>query len=340
MFKLLPLFAGLMLIALTVNAGEQKTMTLEKPFFVLHIKAEHANGAGIQLNGQRIIVVDGPALGTRIPVNHFMHDGENQLAIVSSPNDEVKKTYHNDNVVQIILTVEDFADPKIKPKEIASLSFSGKSYNATKNPAMLNTGETKLNSANHFREDLKQGDIIISKAIYEKGKDKSYDVVVRSVTIPNTKLPVWGWLSGERLTPTNGFNVLGETSDNDYNPVYKAIQMEFAKIHRALAAKDFAGIAPLFEERNREMDLAFYREPGETAKVLRRAFESTMNDSDKTLHKYVPDNTHAFIQNNNKLVNLVDGGFRPAIVYIWKEGGAEFYDIFMYRKNGKWIISR
>lgn len=338
MFKLLPLFAGLILTALTVSAGEQKSMPLEKPFFVLHIKAEHANGANIQLNGQKITTVDGPS--TRIPVNHFMHDGDNQLAIVNWPDDEEKNTYHNDSIVQITLTVEDFADPKIKPKEIASLSFSGKSYNASKNPAMLNTGETKLDSANHFREDLKQGDIIISKAIYEKGKDKSYDAVVRSVTIPNTKLPVWGWLSGERLTPTKGFDVLGQISDNDYKPVHKDIQMEFAKIHRALAAKDFASIAPLFDERNREMDQAFYRAPGETAKVLKRAFESTMNDPDKTLHKFKPDNTHAFIQNNTKLVNLVDWGFRPVIVYIWKEGGAEFYDIFMYRKNGKWIISR
>jgi len=340
MINLLSIFAGLMLTVLSVNAGEQKTMKLEKPFFVLNINAKQAHGADIQLNGQRIIAVDGTTLDTRIPVNHFMHDGENQLAIINLPDDEEKKTYHNDNFVQITLTVEDFADPKIIPKEIASLSFSGKSYNATKNPAMLNTGETKLNSANHFREDLKQGDIIISKAIYEGGKDKSYDAVVRSVTIPNTKLPVWGWLSGERLTPINGFDVLGQINDNDYNPVHKAIQMEFEKIYRALAAKDFAGIAPFFEERNREMDFAFYREPGETAKVLRRAFESTMKDSDKTLHKYKPDKTLAFIQNNNKLVNLVDGRYRPVIVYIWKEGGAEFYDIFMYRKNGKWIISR
>ena len=337
MFKLLPLFAGLILTALTVSAGEQKSMPLEKPFFVLHIKAEHANGANIQLNGQKITTVDGPS--TRIPVNHFMHDGDNQLAIVNWPDDEEKNTYHNDSIVQITLTVEDFADPKIKPKEIASLSFSGKSYNASKNPAMLNTGETKLDSANHFREDLKQGDIIISKAIYE-GKDEKYDAVVRTVTIPHTKLPQWGWTSGDQLTKTKGFNIWGRTTDEEYNPVHNSVKAEFMKLFRALAAKDFDRIAPLFEERNREMDLAFYRAPGETEKVLRRAFKSTMNDPDKTLNQVNLDETYSHIQDNNILVRLVDGGHRPGIAYIWKEGGAEFYDIFMYRKNGKWIISR
>jgi len=156
----------------------------------------------------------------------------------------------------------------------------------------------------------------------------------------HTKLPKWGWISGEQLLKTKGFDIWGRAPDEQYNPVHNEVKSEFMKLFRALSAKNFDSIAPLFDERNREMDLAFYREPGETAKLLKRAFESTMNDPDKMLYKLEPDNTHAYIQDNNILVSLVDGGHRPAIVYTWKSGGAKYYDIFMYRKDGKWIISR
>ena len=82
---------------------------------------------------------------------------------------------------------------------------------------------------------------------------------------------------------------------------------EYRKVHDALAKKDIDAILPMFEERNRETDMAFYMEPGTTAKRMRESLMSTLTDlknGNLELLELGPRNVDYHLEDNKKIVSL------------------------------------
>ncbi|VAX26748.1 hypothetical protein MNBD_NITROSPIRAE01-254 [hydrothermal vent metagenome] len=117
-------------------------------------------------------------------------------------------------------------------------------------------------------------------------------------------------------------------------PFYKRIQ-------DALLNKNIDDIQPLFEERNKELDVAFYHEPGKTKKDIAWALKDAMNDSQRKLLVLKAEDLNIYISPNSRLARLAHPSGSGAIIFNYSDKSAsERYDIILRKKKGKWIISR
>ena len=92
---------------------------------------------------------------------------------------------------------------------------------------------------------------------------------------------------------------------------------------------------PLFKERNDEMDLAYYYEPGSYDSMLREAFQESFDD-DMVLYDIDIRSTSTVVSPSKNLLQLGSViGFHNDDDELYS-----YYDM-VFRKNGDdWVISR
>ncbi|MCP4475291.1 MAG: hypothetical protein GY821_12155, partial [Gammaproteobacteria bacterium] len=132
-----------------------------------------------------------------------------------------------------------------------------------------------------------------------------------------------------------------EYSEADYEVVLDELFAIYMKIQNALASGDIEPILPMFDERNRETDAAFYKTPGATAARLREAMLKNISSDDVDLAELLPDYLSITLEEGNmRLVSLMREGFTNAVGYDYKGGGSTSYPITLRREDGQWIITR
>jgi hypothetical protein len=97
----------------------------------------------------------------------------------------------------------------------------------------------------------------------------------------------------------------------------------------------------MFEERNRELDLAFYNPVGTLEKKIREALNDAANDTSATLVRLKKENVGFDTSENNKLNRLARNRNKSAIVLNYNEiSGSYRFDMIFRLKDGKWILTR
>jgi hypothetical protein len=106
------------------------------------------------------------------------------------------------------------------------------------------------------------------------------------------------------------------------------------------------GFADACEERSRELDQAYYKQPGETRAALRQQLISTMKNAELKLNDLtLPPNSvwqrvtgprgqvHALVEDNMGT---------PILRYPRKDGGAFSitFPVMFRRENGRYIVTR
>ena len=110
---------------------------------------------------------------------------------------------------------------------------------------------------------------------------------------------------------------------------------EYQKIHQLLAKKELDTLLPLFAERNREMDIAYYHEAGYYEKTLRESFEEKFENG-KILDPIDEDQGQAHVSTMGTLLRR-----HNLIVFKNKEETLfNHYDIWFRKEGDQWIISR
>lgn len=272
------------------------------------------------------------------PVNQFFRNGDNQLSVQVYPAKEEGSINPKAFVtIELWVSPNDNYAEKVK---VCDISFKGTGqdeergvgrssstgkFDSTKNMELSETG------------DVEVFDIKITE---DQVKYKGCLNIVRELNIPN-QLPLWGFFEGDALPDYEliyADNPEACFADrHDLFPEYEKIQNALAKKNK----KAIDEIMPMFAERNRETDLAFYKEPGTTEKELRADFLRVVKSLNRKLVPLVEKKIGMTREDNGKLLALTRGVCKSAIVfnYVFNKGATRFNIIF-YRKDGAWIISR
>ncbi|WP_188407564.1 hypothetical protein, partial [Agarivorans gilvus] len=126
----------------------------------------------------------------------------------------------------------------------------------------------------------------------------------------------------------------------DYDAVVNDLFVEYKKVQDALAANDIDSIMPMFAERNREGDAAFYYEDGGLEKMLNESMHEKINSSDWALSTTQPNEVGITLESNQKLVSLTLDEDSNAIGFVNSNGTYSSYPMMFRRENGKWILTR
>jgi hypothetical protein len=98
---------------------------------------------------------------------------------------------------------------------------------------------------------------------------------------------------------------------------------------------------PLFEERSRNTDRAFYLKPGTTQQRLRESLVDVLKDRSLTLQPIKADDYWSLeIGPGGRLMRLVKGAHSSAILRFQdKDGLSHVFPVTFRRKNGRYVIA-
>jgi hypothetical protein len=296
----------------------------QKPVFTINF---HATGARYRLYLNGVLVErQGSSQGQNsfeIPVNHWMRSGKNTLDLTVYPNEEGEDIPPSSQI-KALLQVRNFGEQE--NHTLGGFTFSGANYkNAVLDKAYQRDIEKFI--------PVETGGITISEL--DMIEDVPYDGARKyalTLEIPSN-LPLWAFFESDDVPDFITLN------DEDYYAVSAELYTIFLNIQNHLEQGEVDDIMPLFAERNRETDLAFYKEEGQTKRELHGDFTNdipTLNllglDSDTTTYES---------ENNLKLATNYRADRDNVISGNLKSGPGNLSFPIMFRKqDGKWIITR
>ena len=296
----------------------------KKPVFTINF---HATGARyrLYLNGV-LIERQGSSQGQNsyeIPVNHWMRSGENKLDLTVYPNEEGENIPPGSQI-KALLQVRDFGEQE--NYTLGGFAFSGANYKE----AVLD--ESYQRDVESFTT-VEAGGISVSElGMMENSPYDGARKYSLTFEIPSN-LTLWEFFNSENVPD---FMVV---TDEEYGKLRLELYEVLRKIQDHLEQGKVDEIMPLFAERNRETDLAFYKEEGQTERELHSDFTNdipTLNmiDLDERSSAYESEE-------NLKLTSSFRADRTNAISGNLKSGPGNLSFPIMFRKqDGKWIITR
>ena len=305
---------------------EKFTMSIlnQKPVFTINF---HATGARYRLYLNGVLVErQGSSQGQNsyeIPVNHWMRSGKNTLDLTVYPNEEGEEIPPSSQI-KALLQVRNFGEEE--NYALGGFVFSGANYK-----------EPVLDKA--YQRDIESFEIVDSGGIKisELGmiEDAPFDGARKyalTLEVPSN-LPLWAFFQSDELPNSDTI------SDDDYYAVSDELYIILRNIQDHLEQGKVDDIMPLFTERNRETDLAFYKEEGQTERELHSDFTNdipTLN-----MIELDPKSSLYTSERNLKLASNFRNGRKNAISGNLKSGPGNLSFPIMFRKqDGKWIITR
>ncbi len=314
--------------------AKEKIMNIlkNKPVYQLSIKAFGAKYF-IEVNGKTVfqeLFSDGKII-TTVPINHWMRSGANTIGIYVFPENPEGKIRPNASAA-ITLIVSDKDKPDIE-QSVTNIVFSGKLL--SDNKAVSNSSPSgKLDSNRDFSASA-SGDVEVfdldqeSVPNYEGAFHFS-----RTINIPSS-LPLWAFFESDDVLDYDAM------SDEDYYKHLDVLLAEYMKVQRALESGDINAVIPMFAERNKELDAAFYLEPGTMEKKIGVSLLEATDKNEYELVTLRKKSVNITTEDNRKLASLTREGDNSAIVLNFKKGqGSQSYPLIFRLKDGKWILTR
>ena len=322
-----PLTIIVLLSILFGCSGETKltdSILNKKPVFKLLI---HSVGTryDVLLNG--VMIYDDASgngqITTSLPINHWMRSGENSLELVVYPDDEGIPINVKSEVNAEIYVYND--DVEEQQYRIGGFNFKGLGH--ISDEKLLGY---RLDSETFKYDD--EGEIIALDV--DISEDTFFEGVIeykQIFTIPNN-LPLWAFFESDDV-PNDP-----DLSEEEYWALSAELRDHLKMIQDKLIAGEVDEIMPLFEERNNELDKAFYYSSGVMQAKLKDAFETDIPQLDMLAleGRYV-----SYVNEKNLKLASVYRNRKPAISGNYKEGTGSLKFPIMFRKqDGKWIITR
>jgi hypothetical protein len=324
---------ALLLITLLLH-GCDNTSAIDQEKFNMSILSQNPvftidfHGAGtryqLYLNG---VLVEGNSSGAQstfdIPVNHWMRSGKNTLDLTVYPNDEGEDISFKSDI-KALLQVRNYGERE--NFTLGGFSFDGLKY---KNAVLDKT----------YQRDIENFEIVEAGGITVSEMTEEHDIHFEgtrayslTLEIPSN-LPLWAFFESDEVPD------LDTMSDESYEVVSAEMYVILRNIQDHLEQGKVDDIMPLFAERNRETDLAFYKEEGQTEREL----HSDSTNDIPTLNMITLDSNSAGYKSeqNLKLGSNLINNRTNAISDNLKSGPGNLSFPIMFRKqDGKWIITR
>jgi hypothetical protein len=314
--------------SLKAEQGELMNILQNQPVFELKLDGFGAMYV-IEINGATIFnqYSSMGQITTRLPINHYMRSGDNTISISAWSEDDSSINPHAN--IKIELLVSEHNKPE-KEFVIATLDYNN---SATSHPLKTakSTVSAHYNAEHGFIEDDK-GNVVVHDITFKQNKNVfEYE---RKITIPSS-LPLWAFFNSDELPDYISM------SDKEYYQHMDVLFAEYLKVQNAIAENNIDTILPMFEERNKELDLAFYNPIGTLEKKIREALNDAANDESATLSILKLDYLNFNSSENNKLTRLGRADNGAAVGLDYKDGtGSYSFDMIFRLKDGKWILTR
>ena len=296
----------------------------QKPVFTIDL---HAEGTRFQLYLNSVLVEvqnhSGGQSTYEIPVNHWMRSGKNTLDLIVYPNNKGEDIQPS-AVIKSILQVHNFGEQE--KHTLGGFAFNGANYKeATLDKAYQREVED-------FTQVVTGGISVSELGMIEDAPFDGARKYALTFDIPSS-IPLWAFFNSDELPNSNTLN------DEDYYAVSEELYVILRNLHNHLEQGKVDEVMPLFDERNRETDLAFYKEEGQTERELHSDFTNdipTLN-----MIELDPRSSLYTSEKNMKLASNFRNGRKNAISGNLKSGPGNLSFPIMFRKqDGKWIITR
>ena len=295
--------------------------------------AVYVNGAFVAMDRS-----GGPANETW-PINHYLRDGRNELAIVvNSWLDEQGSSlgFAKDASVQVTLRVRAGSETDGPTYDIARLKFAAAGL---RDEAALqgSSAAGRLDSAHGF-EPASTGDVAVYTPRIEQLSPEGDRLVRMEFDVPLA-------FSDPAFLSSDVSKTTYQMSEDEALSAYAELLSAYEVVWKALAKHDYDKIMPMFEERSRETDRALYLPAGTTQRSLRNFFEKELADSEQQLAPLRPNSGYwtLDVSPNGRLMRLSWGDHGSAIIrLVNKEYSGLITEIpIVFRKDkGRLIVAR
>jgi hypothetical protein len=315
------------------NVQGEESMLQGRPVFKLEINA-YGLSYYANINGVTVMREFDPRnqISIDVPINHWMHPGQSEFTFHVLP--EEGENFFDGAFMKVALIIEDKNDKNVRFR-LPLLMFDSKQLKAgTEMAESLAAGSYHLAADNRVQHE--DGEIelsAINKVVVDADEYDGALTYSRMATIPNS-LPLWSFFSGDTLPDYYAM------SDEDYDAAIEDLFIEYKKVQDALASGDIDSIMPMFAERNREGDQAFYYEKGGLENILREGMLDDINDPDWKLKIRTPKDVGLTFEDNHKLVSLTRGEDSNAIGFVNSNGAYNSYPMMFRKQDGKWVLTR
>jgi hypothetical protein len=327
LFRTIIIVSFFILTSCSKDRGVSNSILNEKPVFELKLQSLDTRYR-ILVNGVLSHHDNGDGQVTMTtPINHWMRSGENTLELIVYPDAE-GTPINERSKIKADLYVRNAGEKE--GYRIGGFAFAGIGHL----DKTLYEGY-RLNPETFERDD--EGIIEVSDVT--EIKDTEFEGVYefsQTFNIPNN-LPLWKFFASDDV-PEIVYE--DESRRDEFWTFSKQMVKELlSPIQDAILSGDLDSVMPLFEERNRETDQAFYKDAGTTEKELRYAF--TKNVEKINLKPLIEKKIGYVYEKGLKLAGLYGGDRKGAIGgdYINGSGSLSFPIIFRL-EDGEWIITR
>lgn len=322
-----------MMLLMTEKLKGDNRMLQDKPDFKLEINAKNLNYI-VDVNGSAVIREFDPnnQVVAEFPINHWMHPEKTNFGLVVFPN--YGEGYLREASISVTLIIKDNNDEAINYR-LPILIFEADSLNSGEElTKSIDSGDYRLAADNQVKKE--KGQIYIND-IDQEALDRHDGAfkLIRDITIPN-RLPLWEFFSCDELPDYEAL------SKEAYRAEVDSLFVEYKKIQDALAANDLASIKPMYAQRSKEMEQAFYYEQPTWSEETFTEMQADIDDSEWTLRIRKPEDLGITFEHNRKLASLTLGGFggSNAIGFKNSNGAYSSYPLTFCRKDGQWLLMR
>ena len=312
-------------------------MHISNPYFSLRIQTEslpyrvHVNGAPLTADAS-----GGPANETW-PINHMLRSsGENEIALLAPPyeDDHGKGAFEKTAKATLTVLVQEAGQLDKPGLPVMKLCFVG-SRAGTPRATEGSSPEGRFDSTREFTSS-KTGDVSVGKPTVRALNAQGVLWISRTFSA-NLGLPEWEFLTSDVMP-----NFLEDApSEAEAERIYADLLAAYETVWKGLKSGNIDSILPLFEERSRNTDRAFYLNPGTTQQRLKDSFLEVLKDRSMSLQPIrIEDFWPIETAPRGRLVRLVTGEHSSAILrFEDKDGLSLVYPVTFRRKGGKYIIA-
>jgi len=311
-------------------------MQIEQPEYYLKLDM-HSFPRTLVINGV-IIEKDLSGRGSsssQFPINHWIKKGENTLELHYGPEKFIKKRTNEHSRCGVSVWVKGKVEGKTVKHKIADLTYTP-NYDIP-----LNERYKDSMPAGHYiynvespKTTSEKGDFVIGeiKADSDKFAQKG-NRIYRTFTA-DVPFPEWSFFSADKIFE------YPMTSEKFADMNVKTWPM-VVELWDLIETKKMDKILPLFETRSKELDIAFYREPGYSIESFEHDLKNVF-DKGYPLDRLESNKMQLVVSYNEKLVTKVNAGSGNGtlLFYDKTDNTYTFFNVVWMKKDGKWIIIR
>ncbi|VAW55983.1 hypothetical protein MNBD_GAMMA07-2245 [hydrothermal vent metagenome] len=311
-------------------------MQIEEPEYFLQLDV-HEFPRMLVVNGV-VIEKDQSGKGTSataFPINHWIKNGENTLELHYGPENFIKKRTHQNSRCNVSIVVKGKVGGKKISYKVADLSYVP-NYDIPLSerfkgsmPAGRYTYSEKESKPTTDKGDFSIGAVQADSDKYDQRGNRIYRTFTADVPFPK-----WAFFSADKIYS------YPRTNEN-YDGMKLKVWPMLLKLWDLFESKKIDKILPLFEARSKELDMAYYREPGYSIK----SFEHDLKNIYKAgypLDRIDFEQMKLIVAYNEKLFTIANAADSTGTVMFYdkKDNTNTFFNMYWMKKDGKWSIIR